>query len=351
MTILYSLLMLLFVILVHEFGHFAAAKLVGIGVTEFSIGMGPQLYSVTKNNTLYTLRLLPVGGYVLLEGDDEDSMEEVVDERGKKKIIYKDSDSPTAFRNAQIWKRVVTMSAGVFMNFVFAVILFSVISVRLGVPSTAIGSFTEDSTAAASGLKVGDKVLSIAGYSIQVWDDIPASLSKVFDMDTVDILIDREGEKLHYQVPLNMKGERPVIGIYPKYVRGSVGQSLSDGWATMKMYAKMLLGFLDDVIHGKAGVSSLSGPVGVVKEIGKAAKSGLNDLLTFMAYINLNLGIFNLLPIPAFDGSKILFLFVEAIRGKVLNRKVETAILSVGIVFIIGLMLVVTYRDILSLFR
>lgn len=351
MTVIYSLLMLLLVILIHEFGHFAAAKLVGIGVTEFSIGMGPQLYSVTKNNTLYTLRLLPVGGYVLLEGDDEDSMEEVIDENGKKKIIYIDSDSPTAFRNAKIWKRVITMSAGVFMNFLFAVLIFSVVAVRMGVPSTIIGDFTKDSTAASAGLQVGDKVLSIEGQKIEKWEDIPHSLSNLASSDKVIIEVERSSQIMNFDVLIKKDGSKAVIGIYPKYVSGSLRQSLSEGWATTKLYGNMLLGFLNDVVHGKAGVSSLSGPVGVVKEIGKAAKSGLNDLLTFMAYINLNLGIFNLLPIPAFDGSRILFLFVEAIRGKVLSRKVETVILSVGIVFIIGLMLIVTYRDILSLFK
>lgn len=351
MTVLYSLLILLLVILIHEFGHFAAAKLVGIGVTEFSIGMGPQLYSVTKNNTLYTLRLLPVGGYVLLEGDDEDSMEEVVDEKGKKKIIYKETDSPTAFRNAKIWKRVITMSAGVFMNFVFAVLIFSVVAVRIGVPSTVIENFTEDSSAASVGILTGDRVLSIQGQKVEIWDDIPKILGEQSSSNSVEVEVDRTGEVLRFTVPLKTADSRPVIGIYPKYVPASPGKALSEGWATMKLYAKMLLGFLNDVVHGKARVSSLSGPVGVVKEIGKAAKSGLNDLLSFIAYINLNLGIFNLLPIPAFDGSRILFLFVEAIRGKVLSRKVETAILSVGIVFIIGLMLIVTYRDILSLFK
>ncbi|NLM05802.1 MAG: RIP metalloprotease RseP [Tissierellia bacterium] len=349
MTIIYSLLMLLFVILIHEFGHFIVAKLVGVGVVEFSIGMGPELYTTTKNNTLYSLRLLPAGGYVILEGDDEDSIEEVEDENGKTKIIFHDSDSPTAFRNVSIPRRIFVMVAGALMNLFFALVFFTVVASRIGVPSTTIGGFVEGLPAMNSGLKEGDKIIKVDDKTINTWGEISSALS--VSLDKANIIVIRGDEILTIEVPIEIEDGRKMVGIMPLYVKDTLSGSLDKGIATMKLYSTMIFDFLGTAINGKASINDLSGPVGVVKEIGKAAKSGIDDLLFFMAYINLNLGIFNLLPVPALDGSKILFLLIEAIRGKAISRKVESAIIGVGVFLLLMLMLLVTYKDILSVFK
>lgn len=349
MTLVYSLLMLLFVILIHEFGHFIAAKLVGVGVVEFSIGMGPELYTTTKKETLYSLRLIPAGGYVLLEGDDEDSIEEVEDENGKTKIIFHDSDSPTAFRNVSVPRRIFVMVAGALMNLLFALIFFTVVASRIGVPSTIIGGFVEGLPAESAGLKEGDKIIKVDEKTINTWDEISTALS--MSKDSAKIVVIRGNEILSINVPVEFEEGRNMVGIMPLYVKDSLSGSLDKGVETMKLYSSMIFDFLGTAIKGKASINDLSGPVGVVKEIGKAAKSGIDDLLFFMAYINLNLGIFNLLPVPALDGSKIMFLFIEAIRGKAISRKLESAIIGVGVFLLLMLMLLVTYKDILSVFK
>lgn len=351
MTLIYSLLMLLLVILIHEFGHFAMAKLVGIGVAEFSIGMGPELYSTTKNGTQYNVRLLPVGGYVLLEGDDEDSIQEIENEDGKKEIVFLDNDSPTAFRNAKIWKRIAVMAFGAFMNFVFSLLIFIVLASRIVTPTTVIESFVDGLPAADSELKTGDKVISVNGESVRVWEDISAILNKDNSKTIATIEVERDSKTYTVELVPGEENGRRMIGISPKYAKDSIGGSVEKGYRMMMTYADMIFDFLKGAVKGKASIGDLSGPVGVVNQIGKAVNSGIDDLLFFLAYVNLNLGIFNLLPIPALDGSKILFLFVEAIRGKEMSRKVESAILTVGVVLLILLMLAVTYKDVISVIR
>ncbi len=350
MNIVYSLVILLFVVLIHEFGHYAAAKLVGVGVTEFSVGMGPELYQVNKNGTDYSFRLLPVGGYVLLEGADEDSMEEYVDENGKKHIRYVETDSPTSFRNVSIPRRIFTMLGGVIMNFIFAVILFAVSANLTGLPTTKIGELVEGLPAANSDLKVGDRIISVNDNPINEWEDVSKSLANTSG-DDAKFVVEREGKVLEIKVTPSEENKKKIVGIYPLNRRTNFFESVSGGIKSAKYYTSLIFDFLNRAVHGKVGVDSLSGPVGIVKTIGETAKSGPETLIAFLAYINLNLGIFNLLPIPALDGSRILFLLLEAIRGKALNQKVEMALLSVGVVFLIALMIAVTYKDILSLFK
>lgn len=236
------------------------------------------------------------------------------------------------------------------MNFLFAFILFSISANLVGVPTNTIGEFIKGLPAEKSELKLEDKIIEVNGSKIEKWEEISPALSDLKG-DTAQFKVQREEETLDISVPLAMEDGRKIIGIYPKYRKASVGESVSGGIDLIKVYGGMIFGFLDKVTKGQAGVEGLSGPVGIVKTIGDAAKSGWENLIFFIAYINLNLGIFNLLPIPALDGSRILFLVLEAIRGKKVSEKVEGALLTVGVVFLIGLMLIVTYRDIIALFK
>lgn len=350
MNIVYSLVILLFVVLIHEFGHFILAKSFGVGVTEFSVGMGPELYKVNKNGTDYYFRLLPVGGYVMLEGADGDSMEEYIDEKGKKQVRFIETDSPTSFRNVSIPRRIAVMLGGVVMNFIFALILFSVSANLVGVPTTTIGEFIEGMPAENSELEIGDKVIEVNGHKIESWNDISNSIQGE-SKETAKFKVLRDGKTFETEIALINEEGRYIIGIYPAYRKANFKESVKGGRETMRLYANLIFDFLGRAFHGKESIDSLSGPVGIVKTIGETAKSGAENLIFFIAYINLNLGIFNLLPIPGLDGSRILFLLLEAIRGQAVNQKVEAGILTVGVIFLIGLMIAVTYRDIVGLFK
>ena len=331
MSIIYSLFVFLIVILVHEFGHFIVAKLNNIRVNEFSIGMGPKLLSKQGEETFYTLRALPIGGYVALEGEDDES------------------DDPRSFNRAHPLKRIAVLFAGAFMNFLLAIILFSFILLIVGSPSdsTVIGDIMENSPAVKSSLEVGDRIINIDNNPIESWNDI----SKVINESKKDELIiefERNGETLNTTInPVN-DGGNYIIGITPVYEK-NIGSAISSAFTNTKTVILQVYEFIGNLITGQANISGLSGPVGIVRMIGSSSQQGIFTLLTLAAIISANLGAFNLLPFPALDGGTIFITFIEMIIGKEVPDKVKIGLNVVGLSLLLGLILYVTvFNDILG---
>jgi regulator of sigma E protease len=329
-TAIAAIFVFLLVVLLHELGHFTVAKLVGIKVNEFSIGMGPKLLQKTKGDTQYTLRLLPIGGYVKMEGEDENS------------------DDPRSFSKVSPLSRIAVVAAGAFMNFVLAFIVLTIVAFNTGTPTNTIGEINADSPAEIGGLQAGDTIISINNISIDNWDKLSDTISNSNPDNNLKIDIIRENEKMNIVVKPVVEEGRTIIGIIPAYEK-SISAAIKGGAENTVLFIELMFDFLKSLFKGQVSTNDLSGPVGVITEIGRAADSGLTNLLFLLGFISVNLGFFNLLPIPALDGSRIVFLLLEILRGKPIDSDKESFIHFIGFVLLISLMLIVTYKDLIRI--
>lgn len=329
-TAISAIFVFLLVVFIHELGHFSVAKFVGIKVNEFAIGMGPKLIQTSKGETKYTLRALPIGGYVKMEGEEESSSD------------------PRSFNNASPWGRIAVLFAGAFMNFVLAFVVLSIVAFSAGTPTTTIEQTDKDSPARLSGILPRDRITSINGIDIFEWDDISEVIGNSNPDESIVINLLRDGTEETITVNPITKDGRVIIGIFPLYEK-SAGNAIKEGFKTTVGFIGIMFDFIKMIFQGKVSTNDLSGPVGVVREIGNAASLGTSSLLFLLGFISVNLGFFNLLPVPALDGSKILFTLVEIIRGKPINPEKENMIHLVGFVLLLSLMLVVTYKDIMRI--
>ncbi len=337
------------IIIIHEAGHFAAAKSCGVKVNEFSIGMGPRLFGWGKGETKYSLRLLPIGGYVSMEGEDEDSFD------------------PRAFGKKPAWQRLIIVCAGAFMNLVLGfVILIIVTSLSEAVTTTKVaGFYSEDSPSHVSGLEVGDEIIRVNG--MKVFCDTDISYQFQLDEDrTFEMTVIRNGQKVTLPA-VKFDGTTAEDGssglVIDFYVLGEKVTPLSViSYSSRKFVsvARTIWLTLIDLLRGRYGINDLSGPVGIVGAIGDVVGSTakgvafgemLLDLMTFVVFITVNVGIFNLLPIPALDGARALFIVIEMIRRKPISPEREGIIHFVGLMLLFGLMIVVTVLDITKLFK
>ncbi|MBE6855509.1 MAG: peptidase [Ruminococcus sp.] len=342
--ILIAILVFGVIIAVHEFGHFAVAKACGIRVNQFAIGMGPAIFKFQRGETEYALRLLPIGGYCAMEGEDSES----TDDR--------------AFRKKSVPKRIAVVVAGAAMNLLLGFVLVLITTCLSDlVPSTTISRFHKDdagnsvATSEQCGLQVDDKILSINGMRVFTDGDISYKLSYTED-PTFDLVVERNGEKvtLNDVTFLNTKTEgRLDFGIYG-YEKTPLNV-LSYSFRETISIGRMIWMSLFDLITGKYGFHDLSGPVGIVTAIGDAASTGttikqhLQSLIPMMSMITINVGIFNLLPLPALDGGRLIFLIVEAIRRKPVKPEHEGLVHIIGLVLLFVLMIAVTFNDIKNL--
>ncbi len=335
LTVIAAIFVFLMVILFHEFGHFIIAKMVGIKVNEFSIGMGPKILQKTKGETKYTIRILPIGGYVSMEGEDESS------------------DDPRSFNNVSPLSRIAVVAAGAIMNFILAIIVFSIVSYSVGMPSTTVYKTLKGSPAEEIGILSGDQIISINGKEINSWDEISEEISKSNPEEYMNIVLLRDGEAIKYTLKPEINEEnRVIIGIQPEFEKSFL-LAIKGGFQKTGYVLKLMFEFIKMAFRGKVSTQDLSGPVGVIYTIGKTAKYGIVELLYLLGFISVNLGFFNLLPIPALDGSRIVFLVIEMVRGKPIDPEKEGFIHFIGFVLLIALMIVVTYSDIIrfNLFR
>ena len=335
MTIIAAILLFGVIVFVHELGHFLLAKRAGIRIHEFAVGMGPKLFSTKKGETLYSLRLLPLGGYCAMEGEDGESSD------------------PRSFGQKSLLQRASVLFAGPFFNIVFAVILLIPVFLYMGAPSTTLGQIIPDSPAQAIGLQVNDKIVNINGNEINSWEDIVSNLHSS-EGEEVQISVERDGDlKVFNVTPEKNADGNYAIGIAYKPERSFFG-SIGSAFTTTYDMTKQMLIFVGQLFTGSVpgGVeNSVTGPVGVISIVSDQASKGIFNLMYIGSVISLNLGILNLLPIPALDGFRLLMLAIEGIRGgKKLDPNKEAIINMAGFALLMGFMVFITYKDILRLF-
>jgi regulator of sigma E protease len=408
-TTISSIIIFSLVILIHELGHFLAARKVGIKVHEFSIGMGPVLYRKKGKQTDYLIKALPIGGYIRMEGEDDETF------------------SHDSFNSKSAMKRFFVIFMGPMMNFILAFILFFVIVSTYGISGTTVEYIDADSNEYASGLREGDEIISIEGNRVRFWDDLYEEISesemdynivverdereyefiiknsyryvvgispteingeyttelsvvnmgypaaeagiKVGDRiqsinsidtdtweevkdaikgshgDEIDILVDRNGKSINiYVEPMNQL----TIGFYTEVEKNIVAAIYGSLFKTV-FYIKLMFQFILMLITGNVGTEAIAGPVGIISMVGEAAKIGLYPLINLAAFISINLGFMNLLPIPALDGSRLVFIIWEGVSGKRIPPDKEGYVHFIGFVFLMALMFFVLYKDILKL--
>lgn len=333
--IIIAVLFFQLIIVIHEGGHFVAARLMKIKVNEFSIGMGPKLIQFTKGETKYTLRLVLFGGYCAMEGEDSDS------------------DDENAFSNKRVIQRIFVVVAGAFMNLVLGLVIISVmVSTQSLIGTTTVAKF-EDNAISSQTLEVGDKIKSIDGMRVYTSTDVTTGLSRSTD-NTVEFVVERNGEAKTLDVEFEMseyEGHQYInMDFFVLGVEKTFSSVIKESLAQFVSYCRMIFLSLHDLIVGRYGVSDISGPVGTVSIVSTAVKTSLPTVLRIMALLTVNVGLFNLFPFPALDGWRLFVLVFEGIFKKKLPSKFEWLINSIGLALLIGLMCVVTFSDITKLF-
>jgi regulator of sigma E protease len=339
LTFVASIFVFGILIFFHELGHFAVAKFVGIKVHEFSLGFGPKLLTLPKGDTSYNLRILPLGGFVRMAGMDPNEKDEEDDGRG--------------FNSKTVGQRIAVIFAGPLMNFLLAVLLFSTIFIFQGIPvaTTVISEVIPDFPAAKSGIMAGDRILAVDGQPVDSWEELSGTISQKPEQE-IEVNVLRDGVEKSFRVfTARDENNTGKLGIYPEQglSKGNLFQALALGADYTARITWMILDFVAKMILGQTP-ADVGGPVRVVSEIGKAAQVGFFFLLQLSAFLSINLGLFNLFPIPALDGSRILFLFWEKVRGRPVDPVKENFIHLIGFGLLLLLIVVITYNDILQVF-
>ena len=408
------------IVIIHEFGHYYFAKKAGILVREFAIGMGPKIFQVRKGETVYTLRLLPIGGYVRMAGHDEDEQEikpgmMITIELDKENIVQKlnfdehliiensvpfqieeadlhrsmtlsgyfvnseekvnltvskqatiiESDGTEVvvapierqFNSASLWNRIKTNAAGPMNNFILSIIIFIIVGfMQGGVPSNdpVIGQVSDQSAADEAGLQTSDKIISIDGVDIHSWDEMTSIVRSSADK-TLSMTIQRNGDTKNVSItPKSVVGQNGSkigqLGV-TRTLDNSFISILGYGFTQTISVIVLVLSALGSIFTKGFNLNQLGGPVAIYSLTSQVAKNGLIDLLSFMGMISANLGVMNLLPIPALDGGKLVLNFIEGIRKKPLDPEKEGYLTIAGAIFLFALMLLVTWNDIMKLFN
>lgn len=360
LTLISAIIVFGLLIGIHEAGHLFAAKAVGVTVHEFAIGMGPKLLSFTKGGTKYALRLLPIGGYCKLEGEDEEST------------------NPNALCNKSIWARLLVMVSGALMNIILGFLIYLIINTCYvsDFRVNTVGNVLENSPAYACGIQPGDKIVAINGNPVHITAEASFEIFKNGTAEN-EITVKREGKKLKFKVSpalyienfedengllqggffadestpkeLTEKAGRYIIGYEFEKVPKTPINVIQNAFFSAGYTVKVVLYSLKMLVTGKVGMGDVSGPVGIVNQIGQSAAAGLASLLSFTAMITINLGVFNLLPLPALDGGRVFFLLIELIRRKPVPPEKEGMVHFVGLALLMILILVVTAGDIYKL--
>ena len=408
------------IVIIHEFGHYYFAKKAGILVRKFAIGMGPKIFQVRKGETVYTLRLLPIGGYVRMAGHDEDEQEikpgmMITIELDKENIVQKlnfdehliiensvpfqieeadlhrsmtlsgyfvnseenvnltvskqatiiESDGTEVvvapierqFNSASLWNRIKTNAAGPMNNFILSIIIFIIVGfMQGGVPSNdpVIGQVSDQSAANEAGLQTSDKIISIDGVDIHSWDEMTSIVRSSADK-TLSMTIQRNGDTKNVSItPKSVEGQNGSkigqLGV-TRTLDNSILSILGYGFTQTISVIVLVLSALGSIFTKGFNLNQLGGPVAIYSLTSQVAKNGLIDLLSFMGMISANLGVMNLLPIPALDGGKLVLNFIEGIRKKPLDPEKEGYLTIAGAIFLFALMLLVTWNDIMKLFN
>ncbi len=377
-TTVFTIVIFLVMITLHEFGHFIMAKSVGVNVLEFAVGMGPAIFKKQGKNTLYSIRIFPIGGYCRLDGEDGES------------------DNPGAFCNQKLWKRFLVVAAGAVFNLILGFVLFMVVVGMMGpFKSNVIGKVEERSYLAQSGVMAGDKIIAIDNHRINFYNDILLCTDD-FDENTEFVLtVKRGGQKLRFdmkpsadkttvtygtnsaeyedeingvsskrtiqydegEIPENYVGKtfsqtRYIIGFEPLEEQVTAFNIVPQAWYYTKYVIKSIYKSLWDMVSQKTGIENVSGPVGVAGVVSEAVHSGKDSVLNILfivAILTINLGIFNLLPLPALDGGRLFFMLWELISGKPVPPEKEGMVHTIGLILLLILAVFICYHDIMKL--
>ncbi len=337
--ILFAILFFGVIIALHEFGHFSTAKLFKIKVNEFSIGMGPALFKKKKGETLYALRLLPIGGFVSLEGEDETS------------------DDPRAFGNQKAWKRFIVIAAGATLNILLGLIL---IGVTLGlsgyVPSTTVQDVTENMYTEEEGIMIGDKILEIDNTRVHSARDLYYCLYRNND-GKYDIVLERNGEKKEFsQIDVIYDLDNGMCSFIVGSNPVSFSNIIPGTFRETASMTKMIWLSLIDMVRGNFGMEDISGPIGTINIVADTATDAVSTadysmIVFILAFITVNIGMVNLLPLPALDGGRLFFILIEIIARRPVPKKFEAIVHAAGLVLLLILMAVISFNDIANLFR
>ena len=348
-TVVSFIVVLGILVFFHEFGHFMVAKWSGIRVEEFAIGMGPRVLGTEYGETFYSIRAFPLGGFCKLTG--EMPMDEEMDEE-EKEVYLEAKENNNCFFQKSVWKRIAVVIMGPIMNFLLAALLFALIFGMYGQPvdtqdQAVIGRVLPQQPAYQAGVKEGDQVLAVDGQPVESWNDLATEINK-HPEEEINLRIKRDNEVINIALTpkYDKQSGRGLIGITPIVERQKVG-FLRSVWLGIKqtgMYIYAIAAGLLQMITGQMS-ADVSGPVAIAKMVGRASKTGLLRVLELAALISVNLGFMNLLPIPALDGGRLVFLGVEVVRGKAVDPETEGQAHMVGFVLLILLLLVVTFKD------
>ena len=396
MGIIFTIIILGIIVFIHELGHFATAKYFGMPVTEFAIGMGPRLFSVKKEETVYSIRILPLGGFVNIEGMQpekfdleafkKERMDEIIEELKdeinsenneikdeqfisevekrldaavKQELKRQENIQKNGFFTKSPFSRFIVLIAGVVMNFISALVaLYIMLSIAGVVPpqySQAIVGEIEQNSKANGKLKVNDKILTINGKNIANWSEITKKIGEIsqnYKNEDVILKVLRDNKEITENVKLayNEKTRSNILGIHLLSQKSTFGERIKISFIMFGDYFKLTLDGVKMLVTGKVAMKEMTGPVGLPKVIGEAyGQGGLFAMLGVFILISINIGIMNLLPIPALDGGRLIFIIPEFFGIKI-NKKIEEKIHLIGMIFLLVLMMIIVFFDVTKYF-
>ena len=346
MTLLYFIIVLGVTVFIHEFGHFIFAKKSGIYVYEFSIGMGPRLFKFKRKNdeTEYAIRLFPIGGYVSMAGEDIEVDKNIPDDK--------------QMFNKPWHNRFLTVIAGVMFNFLLAIILLIIVGLNVGVPENKnkIVELDKKYPIYKTNIKVGDTITKVNNVKVRNQDMLMLELA-VNNGKTVNITVKHKNNKIETvkvkpkKVKVDGKvGYKYGLALENKVHKGII-PSIKFGFTKVVDLLEQMAKIIFYLITGKLSLSNLSGPVGIYNIVGESAKAGFINIIYLIAYLCVNVGFINLIPLPAFDGGRAFFLLIEKLTGKKIPPKVENTIHTIGFVLLMILMVAITYNDIMRIIK
>ncbi len=342
-TVILTLLMFGIIINLHELGHFIFAKLFDVRINEFSFGMGPKLFSKQKNETMYSIRLLPIGGYVAMDGEDGETDE-------TKKLDGR------AFCDKKPWQKFLILSAGAGMNIILGFFIILGLTFNMDVLGTNQILKIEENSSISGYLKPQDKILTVNGNRTSSYNDVVFQLLRDED-GVIDVTVLRDNKKMNISsVPFTLESHesgRQIVKLDMIFlgVENSFFKTFDYAFNWTISIIKQVWFSLFDIITGRYGLKEISGPVGTAEIVSQASKIGWSSLFSLLAFITLNVGVFNLLPIPALDGGRLFFLLIEIIFRKPVPQKYEAYVHATGMVLLLGLIAVITVKDIIYLFK
>jgi regulator of sigma E protease len=342
-TLLTAVLVFLGLVFIHEFGHYIFARIFGVTIEEFSIGMGPKLlwYTSKKTKITYALRAIPIGGYVAMVGEEGESSD------------------PNSFDKKPSWQRLIITVAGATVNIVAGFIAMAILTSMIYLYGTEVGSFytTEETgseiTSEDSGLMVGDRIVKVNGKKVDIYDELSYEVMR-HGNEPIDLTVIRDGKEMVLDdvvFPVDTASGQVfgLLDIKPVAVERKLGNIIKFSFEKSTLIVRMCWESIIDLIRGRYSVEAVSGPIGVSSAIGDAAKRGPLNLLYLVAMISINLGVMNLLPIPALDGGRIIFILIEMISRRRLPKKLEDTINMVGLMVLFGLSIIIMIKDFISL--